>query len=171
MSVSAEARARLAAAQAELALALTAGGDPPAGFDAGRFQAAAAALARKRARAVAQAWPELAAALGPRFDRLFADYSTEHALPREGGPTADGRGFAAWLAQRGKLPEPARLEALAVDLRYRWTRDGLQRRKWPSCRITRLANPRRLVIAVRLPEAGELWMSVPPLLPRAARQP
>lgn len=89
MSLSPEARVGLATQQAALVTALTARGEPPAGFDSVRLLAAAAALARKRARAAAPAWPGMALALGHRFGELFAVYAESVSLPPNGGPLAE----------------------------------------------------------------------------------
>jgi hypothetical protein len=161
MSQSAKARAQLAAQQAVLVNALMVHGEPPPDFDAARLRAAAASLARKRARATARAWPGLARALGRRFGGLFAAYAEAAALPRQGGPLADGRAFARWLAARGELPEAGLLQALAVDLRHTGTPDGLAPRRWPTCKAAWLHESRRLIIAVRLPWLGERWLSIP----------
>lgn len=161
MPPSAEARARLAAQQAALVTALMAGGAPPAGFDVTRLRAAADSLARKRAGAVARAWAGLARALGRRFGELFTAYAEMSPLPREGGPLADGRAFARWLARRGELPQAGRLQALAVDLRYSEDRDGLVPRRWPACRFAWLGQPRRLIVAVWLPRLGEYRLTIP----------
>jgi hypothetical protein len=161
MSLSAKARARLALQQAELVTALMARGEPPPDFDAMRLRAAATSLARKRARAAARAWPGLARALGRRFGRLFAAYTDAATLPRAGGPLADGRAFARWLAARSELPEAGRLQALAVDLRYVGNPDGLALRKGLTCRAAWLRQARRLIVAVRLPWLGEFWLTIP----------
>ncbi|NYI07947.1 hypothetical protein FHU37_004976 [Allostreptomyces psammosilenae] len=97
------ARGRLAAAQAELLAALVAGGPAPAGFDPARLRTQAAALAAKRRRVARRVWPELAHALGDRFDPLFDDYAARHPRPAEGA-RADVRAFAADLRARGLLP-------------------------------------------------------------------
>jgi hypothetical protein len=157
MSLSAEARARLAKEQAALAAALTARGEPPAGFDEGRLRASVDALARKRARAVARAWTEMAQSLGARFFTLFGEYAGESPMPRQGGALADGRRFARWLATRGELPDSGRLQALAVDLRYAASPEGLSPRKWPRCKAVWLRETRRLVIGVRAWWFGEFW--------------
>jgi hypothetical protein len=161
MSLSAEVRARLAAEQAALVAALVGGDGAPPGFEAARLRLAAAALARKRARAAARAWPGLARALGERFGGLFAAYAGAAPLPREGGPLADGRAFARWLAARDELPEAGRLQALLVDLRYAAGLDGLVPRRWPSCRIAWLRRSRRLLVAVCLPWLGVRRLSIP----------
>ena len=161
MSPSAKARAQLAAQQAVLVRALTTRGEPPPHFDAARLRAAAASLARKRARQAARAWPGLARALGRRFDGLFAAYAEAATLPRQGGPLADGRAFAHWLAARGELPQSGRLQALAVDLRYIASPDGLGVRRGPACKAAWLHQSRRLIVAVWLPWFGERWLSIP----------
>jgi hypothetical protein len=161
MSLSAKARAQLAARQAVLVRALMARGEPPPEFDAVRLRAAAASLKRKRARALSRAWPGLAEALGRRFSGLFAAYAEAATLPRRGGPLADGRTFARWLAARGELPEAGRLPALAVDLRYVASPDGLAVRRGPACKAAWLHQSRRLIVAVWLPWFGERWLSIP----------
>jgi len=161
MSPSAKARAQLAAQQAVLVRALTTRGEPPPHFDAARLRAAAASLARKRARATARAWPGLARAHGRRFGGLFSSYAEAVLLPRQGGPLADGRAFARWLAARGELPEAGLLQALAVDLRHTGNPDGLAPRRWPTCKAAWLRESRRLIVAVRLPWLGERWLSIP----------
>jgi hypothetical protein len=148
--------------------ALVAQEELPAGFDAVRLRVAAASLARKRARAAARAWPGLARSLGRGFGELFAAYAEAVPLPRDGGPLADGRAFARWLAARGQLPEAGRLQALAVDLRYAGNADGLLPRRWSTCKTAWLPQSRRLIVAVWLPWHGEYWLSIP-LGPRLRR--
>src|SRR5437870_4415565 len=111
-------RAKLAELQAELLHNLAGKAALPVGFDATRLQATAESLARKRARAVARAWPALADALGEEFGIRFAPFATATGLPAVGGPLADGRAFAQTLAAAGDLPDSARLAVLAVDLHY-----------------------------------------------------
>lgn len=118
---------------------------------------AAQSLAIKRRRAAARAWPDLAAALGDRFPERFADFAAGTPLPGRGGALADGRVFAVWLRRRGELPEAARLELMAVDLRYRAQADGLVARRGPSFRVALLRQPRCLVLALRWPGLGEWW--------------
>ena len=161
MSLSAEARAYLVAQQAALVNALVARGEPPPDFDIGRLRAAVSSLARKRAQAAAQACQGLARALDHRFAELFAAYAEAAPLPRTGGPLADGRAFARWLAARNELPEAGRLQALAVDLRFAAGPDGLVPQRWPTCKIAWLSQSRRLIAALRLPWLGEYWLKVP----------
>jgi hypothetical protein len=161
MSPTPEARTRLAAQQAALVSALMGAGEAPAEFDAARLHAASRSLACKRARAVARAWPSLARDLAQRFSSLFAAYAAVTSLPRHGGPVADGRAFAQWLAVRNELPEAGQLQALAIDLRYTSTLTGLLPRRGPVLRVIRLRQSRRVVVAMRLPLLGELWLRMP----------
>jgi hypothetical protein len=156
-----EARARLAQAQAELLRALTTGGAPPPGFDTAQLGVAAAALAAKRRREAAHAWPALVAALGPCFAPLFADFASRVPLPVHGGPLADGRAFARDLQARGALPDAGRLEALLVDLRYLRRLDGLVPRRGVAVRAAWLRQDRRVVLGVRLPGLGVRWLALP----------
>ncbi|WP_220504365.1 hypothetical protein [Microbispora sp. H13382] len=95
------ARAALAAAQAELVAALVAGGRVPDGFDPGRLAVQARGLLAKRCGSVARAAPDLAEALGAEFAGLFAAYAAGNVKP-EGGPRADARDFTAWMRARGR---------------------------------------------------------------------
>lgn len=110
----ADARDDLAARQSRLVEALTGGAPPPEGFDPARVQTAARALAAKRARSVAKAWPRLADTMGDQFAIQFAAYAGESRLPLGAEPHDDGRAFACWLGRRGLLPDSARLD-LAAD--------------------------------------------------------
>jgi hypothetical protein len=146
-------RARLAAQQAALVRALVAGGPVPGGFDPARVRATSAALARKRARAVARAWPGLAAELGGDFTERFLADAARRPPPTRGGALADGLAFADALAREGRLPGSAGVERLAA-------------RAHLSTRPVRLAAtlagpPRRLVVTVRAPGLGDRWLSLP----------
>ena len=110
-------RERLAAEQAALVRALVGGGPVPGGFDPGRVRATAAALARKRAREVARAWPALAAELGGEFTARFLADAARRPPPARGGALADGLAFADALARRGRLPPGARVERLLAAAR------------------------------------------------------
>jgi hypothetical protein len=154
-------RVRLAQEQAALVAALAGYAAPPSGFDADRIHAAAVALASKRRRSVARAWPGLAELLGDRFAERFEAYAESFPLPRVGGPLADGRAFVRWLSALGELPEACRLPVLIVDLRYANTGDGLVRRGGFVLKTAFLPKERRLVIGVRLPCLGEHWLSLP----------
>ena len=155
----ADARAKLAQAQSELALALAGQGPLPAGFDRARIAAAADALLRKRARAVAASWPALAQSLGESFNARFARYAQASSIPLKGGPLADGRLFARMLEQAGEFPGEARLEKLAFDARYAPARDGHVPRSGLSIRAAIFKRPLRLVIVVRHSRFGERWLN------------
>ena len=156
-----EARARLAAQQAELLRALVERAPSPADFDEARLRAAAHALVLKRAQAVARAWPGLAAGLGERFQERFEFFAKHWPLPHEGGPVADGHTFARMLARLGELSDAGRMEALAVDLHFQASERGLVPRRGPALSWTLLRQPRRLVAAVRLGWFGERWFTIP----------
>jgi len=151
----------LADQQTGLVAALTGNGPLPPGFDAVRLRAAADALAFKRARAVAQAWPSVRAMLGAEFRACFAAYALTAPIPQLGGPLADGRRLLRYVAARMPLNDDARLQALAVDLRYRLTAEGLLRRRWPKLLFAWLPGARCVAIGfgdrrfrLRLPRLG-----------------
>ena len=146
--------------QAELIRALAAQGAVPDGFDPAWFQVAARALTSKRSRAAARAWPGLSGALGEAWRDWFHAFAEEYPLPREGGPLADGYAFARFLRRAGKLPDEGRLEALAVELRYRRCAKGLRPRQGIAARACLLGRPRRLVLALRLPFLCERWLNL-----------
>jgi len=134
--------------QSALIAALAGNAPVPAGFDAGRVQAAASALAFKRARAVAQAWPSLRVMLGDDFRARFGAYAASTPLPQQGGPLADGLRFVHYLARQMPLADEVKLQQLSVDARYRRTRTGLSPRRYPRIRVAWLAKARCTVIAL-----------------------
>ena len=152
-------RERLAAEQAALVRALVGGGPVPGGFDPGRVRATSAALARKRAREVARAWPALAAELGQDFTAAFLAHAAGTPPSARGGALADALAFADALARRGRLPGNARVERLLARARLS---PGP-----PRLAATLAAPPRRLVVTVRLPGLGDRWFSLPLSLPGA----
>jgi hypothetical protein len=156
-----EARRNLAELQASLLRSLTCSGQVPEGIDRDRAEAAGVSLSIKRARSVARAWPDLAAALGNEFGARFADFAAGTPLPARGGPLADGLNFALWLARHSPLPASARLEQLAVTLRYRSHPDGLEPRRGPALRWAWIDSPGQLVIAVRWSRHRESWLRLP----------
>jgi hypothetical protein len=146
-------RERLAAEQTALVRALVDGGPVPAGFDPDRVRATAAALARKRAREVARAWPALAAELGDDFTARFLADAARRPPPARGGALADGLAFAGALAHTRRLSGNARVEAMLAAARLSTS---------PARLAAAVAGPpRRLVVTVRLPGLGERWLSVP----------
>jgi hypothetical protein len=146
-------RARLAAEQAALVRALVDGGPVPGGFDPERVRATSAALARKRAREVARAWPVLAAELGEDFTGRFLAFAAGRPPPARGGALADGLAFARALARQGRLPGEARVEALLAAAHLSGSATRLA--------ATLAGRPRRLVVAVRLPGLGDRCLSLP----------
>ena len=153
MSAAPEARDRLAAGQAALVRALVGGGPVPGGFDPGRVRATSTALARKRAREVARAWPALAAELGEDFTGEFLAYAAGRPPPARGGALADGLAFARALAVQGRLPGEARVERLLARARLSPS---------PARLAATLAGPpRRLVVVLRLPGLGDRCLSLP----------
>lgn len=148
----------LADRQRELVAALVAGGPVPAGLDRERFAAAERALRAKRAAEVAAAWPLLAASLadpagpdagpepgpgpgpgaGPAAAR-GATFATRFAEWARGRPSAgalrDGWDFARDLATAGQLPDLARHELAARDVRTRYDgRHQPRNRRLPAAR-------------------------------------
>jgi hypothetical protein len=150
-------RRRLAEQQARLAAALMKPGTELPNFDRDRLAAAAQSLANKRLQSAARAWPDLANSLGEQFAGLFQEYAANHLLPQDGGPLADGRAFADYLARQQKLPDDARLEVLGVDLRFVRTARGLMPRRGFALKMALQKQSPRLVIALRLPWLGERW--------------
>jgi hypothetical protein len=153
VSAAPAARDRLAAGQAALVRALVGGGPVPGGFDPGRVRATSTALARKRAREVARAWPVLAAELGGEFTGRFLAFAAGRPPPARGGALADGLAFARALAGQGRLPGNARVEALLAAAHLSPS---------PARLAATLAGPpRRLVVTVRAPGLGDRCLSLP----------
>jgi hypothetical protein len=153
-------RAELARRQAELVAALTDGRPAPAGFDRRHLRSAAASLRGKRARAIARTWPRLARSLGPAFEAALERHVRERPAPHPSGALGDGRALARALAAEGGLPWEARLELLAVELRHRWPADGRRLHRRVGAAVAWRWRPATLVVAVRLPVAGERWLHV-----------
>src|SRR5262245_3554804 len=132
--------------QANLLAALSGTAPVPAGFDPTRIHAAASALASKRARAVAQAWPSVWRMLGADYGARFAAYAAHTPLARFGGPLADGRRFVQHLTTQMSLTDETKLQALAIDARYRLSPTGLAPRRLPAFRFAWLAQSRALAV-------------------------
>lgn len=145
----------LAEQQADLMAALAGHAPPPVGFDAARLEASAHALLHKRSRSAAQAWPAVAELLGANFASTFADYAAERALPADGGPLADGRGFVQWLQSRRPLDDRIRRQALLTDARFASTGSGLRPRHGPSLRAAWWPESGRWAIVLRWPGRRE----------------
>jgi hypothetical protein len=150
MSLSGDARQRLAADQARLVAALSGQAAAPAGFDAGRVELAAYTLVAKRRKVLARACPRLVAALGDPFEATFDAFAKECA-PHPKGPPADGLAFARWLDRRGELPPVAIPELIAMRL---WS--------GPPIGLALHATARTgLRLGVRLPRLGVRILSPP----------
>lgn len=93
-------RSELERRQVALVAALVVGADPPADMDGARIRVQAEALAGKRARAVALAQPELAAALGSGFGPAFTAYASTCLAP--GSAAQDAAQFARYLSGTGQ---------------------------------------------------------------------
>ncbi len=148
--VMAEPRARLAVRQAELIRALYAG--PPAkGLDARMVAITSAALADKRARAVARAWPALARGLRTAFAERFAAYARLNPPP-EGGAQADGLAFSRVLARERHLPDDARIQRMLAATRVKLYRNRLVARRcpWPPGQEALCGKPHRASYVARV---------------------
>ncbi|MFC4008260.1 hypothetical protein ACFOY2_13595 [Nonomuraea purpurea] len=101
------ARERLAEAQARVVAARVALAEVPRGFDPGRMRAQAASLVSKRRAIVARIRPDTAVAAGPDLAAEFAAYARSRGEPPPNYRT-DADDFAAWLRERGRMPDPPR---------------------------------------------------------------
>jgi len=147
-------RAAYAGRQARLLRSLISGENFPAGFAADKAAAASLSLRHKRGRAVMLAWPALAHALGDDFEPRFDVLARAAAAPAVGGALADGLSFARGLPA-GLLSEQARVELLLARARLARERgDGHRRRRGVFLSGLVLHEPRRLLLAARLPLVG-----------------
>ena len=122
------------------------GGDLPSGLDAVRAAAAADALRRERAQAIAGACPALVEGLGRRFEPLVRAHVAQTPRSADGDAARDALHFARELPPEIELADPARAELLA--LRARATRGRL------FVGATRLRAGGRLLMVVRLPRTA-----------------
>jgi len=162
--VTADPRARLAARQAELITALY-GGPPAPGLDPRMVRATSAALASKRARAVARAWPALARGLGADFAGRFTAYARA-TPPPDAGALADGLAFSRALAPEQHLPDDVLIERMLATTRVKPGHNRIAARR-PRLTATLTAPPRRLLIVVTLPPIGARFFIFGP--PRRTR--
>lgn len=116
----------LAARQAALVAALTAGAPVPPGFDAHLVEIARAALLGKRARAAARHWPQLAGALGAGWTAEFTEWAAERPTR---GSLRDGWDLARDLAARDALPLAAGAELAAREATWRYDGSSAPRRR------------------------------------------
>ncbi len=125
----ADPRARLAARQAELVRALY-GGSPAQGLDQHRVRLTSNALARKRARAVARAWPALPRELGAQYAERFVAYARV-TPPPDAGAFADGLAFSQVMAREQRLSGDARIEHMLATTCNKLRRNRLAARRGP----------------------------------------
>jgi hypothetical protein len=155
-----DARRRLGQQQAKLVASLTSLGPPPIGMDLQRIAATRRALAGKRVRTVARAWPGLRHALGADFE--WVALGALATIPREArfDAVADGLTVAEHCRRMGAVNDSVRLALL--DIGVNWTSGGgaFRRRRWPWLGVTTLRDSRRIAVAVRL-RRTRIW-----LLPR-----
>jgi hypothetical protein len=146
-------RAGYAERQAGLLDALLRGGGYPSGFAVAQADAAGGSLRRKRARAVAGAWPALAIDLGDTLHSRFDAFARETDAPACGDPLRDGLAFVRRLGNEAPLGDDARVELLLAraTLRRRGLFAGVARLRRPY--------PRVLVVA-RLPWGGVVSRSL-----------
>jgi len=119
------------------------------------------ALARKRARAAARAWPALARGLGADFARRFAAYARATPPPDAGG-LGDGLAFSQALARGQHLPDGALIERMLANTRVKLRRNRLAARRGPRLTAAITARPRRLMIVVSLPPARARYFILGP---------
>jgi hypothetical protein len=117
----------LAQRQAQLVAALIAGGPLPEGVDAGAVIVLGGVLLAKRKRGLRYAAPMVPAVLGPRFERLFAEYAQFRALPQDETATEDAIQFLRWLRRTAQLP--SELKYAVVTMRMRRWFDAVQARR------------------------------------------
>lgn len=167
-ATSARSRAVLAAQQRALVAALL-GGDGSAlvaGIDPHRLEIAARQLAAKRRRAAQRSYPRLFGALGASAVAAFEQYAKDVHLPHQGGPLADARGFARWLAHRRELPVAGWFEAFRTDLIWRSIASGLTPRRLPVVLLRRIPGY-GLALGAAAPRLGAAVR----FLPWSARRP
>jgi hypothetical protein len=167
--MTAELRARLAARQAELISALY-GGPPAEGLDPRLVTLTSDSLARKRARAVARAWPALARALGPGLADQFTAFARV-TPPPEGGALADGLAFSQVITRQRRLPDDARIEGMLAASRVKLRHNRLVARRGPRLAAVTTGRPRRLVIIATLPPVGTRIVTLGPLIRARNSQP
>ncbi|MDG4796733.1 hypothetical protein [Micromonospora sp. WMMD1082] len=142
----------LASRQAELVVALVAGGPPPPGFAPEPLAAARAALLRKRAGEVARHWPLLAAGLGTGWPAVFFEWAARRPT---GGGLRDGWDLARALRDRAELPALGAEELAVREAGFRYDgRRAPRRRRAPA--VARAGNAVAIQLAgrVRLLRSG-----------------
>ena len=155
-------RAEYGAEQAALLRSLMTEAPVPAGFDGERALVVRESLRRKRARAVARAWPALAHGLGRRFGVHFAAYAERSPPIGDLDAVADGLGFHDWLRIRTTLDDRARQELLRTRAQYVPRGNRTRRRRTPWAGVTRTQASRfRFAFAVFAPGLGATTFVLP----------
>ena len=154
-------RGAFEAHQAQLLRALIRGDEFPDGFDVAKADAAGTSLRRKRARAVAVAWPALALALGDGFAARFDAFARATPPPAFGFGTTDGLAFARTLPA-GELSDDARVELLLARAAVAGRAGrALRARRGIFAGAIALREPRRILLVLRLPALGRRGLVVP----------
>ena len=152
--MSAPDRAAYGERQARLLDALVRGDGYPPGFPAPHADAAGRSLRRKRARAVAHAWPALALELGDAFEPRFEEFARGAGAASGADPLRDGLAFARSLSRDGRLGDDARAELALAR--------AASSRRAVFVHLTFLRQPyRRLLLVARLPWLGPVRHSWP----------
>jgi hypothetical protein len=142
-------RERVRAVQGRVIEAVLRGDGYPDGFDAVRLDTAHDGVLRKRAWAVAGAWPLLARSLGGAYLDRFVEYvRAGRPFQPADGSLLDGRWFAAHLRSHGGLPDLGTVQALSFDLHYGVEDDRVVRRSGPRVRLALLRHPPHLLVGV-----------------------
>jgi hypothetical protein len=129
----------------------------PDGFDPDRLDTAHDGLVRKRAWAVAGAWPLLARSFGPAYLEVFGEYVGRHPFQPSDGSLLDGLRFARFLARTGRLPDVGRIQAFSFRLHHVVRDEQVCHRRSPVVRVTRLRHPPYVVVGLALRGRVQVW--------------
>ena len=151
-------RARLAAREAELVRALH-GGPVPDGLDEHMIGLTKDALARKRARQVARAFPSMVRDVGREYQVRLEAFARTNP-PREEGSIADGIAFGASVARERRLSDDARVELMVARSTVTAHRGRLKPRRGPYLGATVTHSPLGVIVVGRLPGRGTRVISL-----------
>jgi len=165
-----EQRDQVSGEQEALVRALVGAAPPPPTFDADRVTTAAASLVGKRAREVADSWPQLARCLGPRLTERFLDWADSHPVPTGiSNPWADGLAFQLAEVSSSELDTDAIMERQRGRAQAVVRRSGgpgtpakVRRRRGPLLLVkrsrSRRAGRRRTIITLTVtPDHVRTW--------------